>query len=369
MTLRAWSGVPYLPFLSLRPAEMRALEELPNRTKDRLLPVIHLRPWVGSHRLENATDRIKEAYGDRPVIIAMSEPEPPNERPVYAQLKVLRDDSGGFRQWFEFIQAQGNENYIPAIQYSEHVPQEEAQIARLFSLDRGLVVIIPQQYFLAIARIAQRVGERTRGGQGVCFIIDFGLAGRDHLEVAMRAMGYIDVVQRHAPDAAISLSASSFPDSFVGLSDQLIYERRLFDTLSEHHRLIYSDRGSARVERQTGGGGRPAPRIDYPLTDQWKFYRSDVRFDLVEDKEEAKRLVFEGYKTQAELLMATKGRIWNPDLRVWGTQMIERTAAGDTSAIGSPQKATAARINLHLQLQTFYDSPDDAEDTDEDWVG
>jgi hypothetical protein len=49
--------------------------------------------------------------------------------------------------------------------------------------------------------------------------------------------------------------------------------------------------------------------------------------------------------------------------------MIERTAAGDTSAIGSPQKATAARINLHLQRQTFYDSPAAAEDTDEDWSG
>ncbi len=85
-----WGEVKYIPMLSLRPAEMRALEELPNLTKDRLLPIVHLRPWVGSHRLENATDRIATAYGDRRVIVAMGEREQPNERPVHAQLDALR---------------------------------------------------------------------------------------------------------------------------------------------------------------------------------------------------------------------------------------------------------------------------------------
>jgi len=348
-----WSDVPYLPMLSLRPAEMRALEELPNLTKDRLLPIIHLRPWVNAHRLESATGRIATAYGDRRVIIAMGEREQANERPVHAELEALRQPAHGFRQWCEFFET--NENYIPAVQFSPEVPQEEAQIARLFGMDRGLVVIVERPAFGFIGVIARRVGERSQGGQNVCFVIDFGIASRDHLQVAAIATGYINSIREHAPAAYIALSASSFPDSFVGLSEQPIYERRLFDTMPDRDRLIYSDRGSARVERQTGGGGQPAPRIDYPLFDQWGFYRSD---DLSG---------FEGYRQQAIRLMGTD--IWNPVLRVWGTQMIERTAAGDTSAIGSPSKATAARINLHLQLQTFYGTPDAAEDTDEEWSG
>ncbi|WP_322965868.1 beta family protein [Sphingomonas fuzhouensis] len=348
-----WSDVPYLPLLSIRPAEMRALEELPNTTKDRLLPIVHLRPWVGSHRLENATGRIAEAYGDRRVVIAMGEREQPNERPVHAELATLRQPAHGFREWCNFFEQ--NENYIPAMQFSPEVPEEEAQIARLFGLERGLVVIIERPAFGFMGVIARRVGERTGGGQGVCFVIDFGIASRDHLQVAAIATGYINTIREHAPAAYVALSASSFPDSFVGVSDQPIYERRLFDTMAETDRLIYSDRGSARVERQTGGGGQPAPRIDYPLFDLWDFYRSD---DLVG---------FPGYQQQAINVMA--GGNWNPALRVWGTQMIERTAAGDMSAIGSPQKATAARINLHLQLQTFYGAPGDAEDTDEDWSG
>ena len=348
-----WSGVPYLPMLSLRPAEMRALEELPNSTKDRLLPIIHLRPWVGSHRLENATARIADAYGDRRVVIAMGEREQANERPVHEQLEALRDSSLGFDAWCRFFDQ--NENYIPAIQFSPEVTQEEAQIARLYGIDRGLVVVIESPAFGSVGVIAARVGQRTEEGQGVCFVLDFGQAGRDHLEVAARAAGYITTIRQHAPAAYISLSASSFPDSFVGRADQPIYERRLFDTLPAVAGLIYSDRGSAKVERQTGGGGQPNPRIDYPLRTEWKFYRSDEVFG------------FPGYAQQARALMGAVH--WNPDLRVWGTQMVERTAAGDTSAIGSPQKATAARINIHLQLQAFYNAPAAAEDTDEDWDG
>ena len=226
-------------------------------------------------------------------------------------------------------------------------------------MDRGLVVIVEQPAFPAMGVIAQRVGDRSRGGEGVCFVIDFGVAGRNHLQVAALGAGYIDTIRRHAPLSHVALSASSFPDSFVGLAEQQIYERRLFDALPVRESLIYSDRGSAKVERQTGGGGWPAPRIDYPLATDWKFFRCDDG-----------TTGFEGYREQAEALIATEAQgIWNPRLRVWGTQMIERTAAGDTSAIGSPQKATATRINLHLQRQSFYATPDDAEDTDEDWSG
>ncbi len=90
------------------------------------------------------------------------------------------------------------------------------------------------------------------------------------------------------------------------------------------------------------------------MFDNWKFHRSDDTG-------------FSGYVEQATALIATGD--WNSNLRVWGTQMIERTARGDHSAIDTPAKSTAARINLHLQLQTFYGHADEAEDTEEDWNG
>jgi hypothetical protein len=60
--------------------------------------------------------------------------------------------------------------------------------------------------------------------------------------------------------------------------------------------------------------------------------------------------------------------VWDARLRVWGTQMIERTALGDPDAILSPARATATRINLHLHRQLFFDDPDGLYETDEEWM-
>ena len=117
--------------------------------------------------------------------------------------------------------------------------------------------------------------------------------------------------------------------------------------------LFYSDRGSARAKRIGGGGGQPAPRIDYPDLNDWYFFR----FDEVG-----------GYKKAADALKAVKG-LWNSAMRIWGTQMIERTALNDPYAITSPARATAVRINLHMHRQIFYANPGDAiKLTDDEWV-
>ncbi len=351
--LRDWKNVHYLPILSLRPAEMRALEELPNKTKDYLLPVIHLRQWLSSCYLDSSITRITEVYGDRPVVIAMGKPEDPKGRPVYSELEILRNPFNGFYNWLELIRSKTN--FIPSIQFSLLTLEEERQILEFYKLTRGMVIIIEEFMFPQLEIIAERVGRLTESGKNVCFILDFGDNCRDCLQVAGRANGYIKAIRQYAPYSFASVSASSFPSDFAGRIEQDIYERLLFDSLPTKDRIIYSDRGSARVEKLKGGGGQPYPRIDYPLRKIFKFYRSDEPSGLP------------GYVEQANILI--RDNVWNSDLRVWGTQMIERTAAGDASAINTPQKATAARINIHLQLQSFYNHPDAAEDTDEDWQG
>ncbi len=144
---------------------------------------------------------------------------------------------------------------------------------------------------------------------------------------------------------------------FTDRTEQEIYERRFFNEVREQlpgSNLIYSDRGSARAERQNGGGGAPAPRVDLATVGQWGFFREiDV-----------------GDRDQAYFDAATRAinsPYWDEDLHVWGTQMVQRTAAGDETAIVSPARSTAARINIHLQQQLFYDDPNSKYDTDEDW--
>jgi hypothetical protein len=334
---------------------MRALEELPNRTKDLLLPLIHLRPWAAAHYLESAIERIERTYGDRPVIVGVGYREAiKSRRPVHDELDDLRLATNGYENWCEFIEE--HENYIPAVQLGSPA-DETSQFECLYALERGMVVVIEQPGFGALRPLARRIASATKGGADVCFVLDYLRVSQDHLQRAAAAAALVASILDEAPEARVSISASSFPDNFVNVPDQQIYERRLFNSVLpevEASRLIYSDRGSARAERQQGGGGTPSPRIDYPLRHDWKFYRSP---DLAS---------FSGYRQQARALMADRA-VWNGDLRVWGTQMIERTAAGDSSAISNAARSTAARINIHLQVQSFYDDPAAALETDEDW--
>lgn len=84
------------------------------------------------------------------------------------------------------------------------------------------------------------------------------------------------------------------------------------------------------------------------------------------DFDQRKEARIDGYIAQASLLIASD--VWDADLRVWGTQMIERTALGDRDAITSPARSTAARINIHLHRQIFFDDPAQGYDTDEEWT-
>ena len=125
--------------------------------------------------------------------------------------------------------------------------------------------------------------------------------------------------------------------------------------------MIYSDRGSARADRITGGGGIPSPRIDYPLPNDWRFVREEFD-DYANPYEGEKEMLY----TRAANTIMDQG-YWNPELHVWGTQMIELTGKGDEFGIRSAMKSTSVRINIHLHQQLYYDSPIELMDTDEDW--
>lgn len=353
MGLRAWDEVTYLPILCMRPGEMRAVEELPDQTKNSMLPLVPLRPWLGSNHLQSSIDRIARSYGERPIIVSVGERELAKDRPVFAELERLRNPRAGFANWCDLIEEQ--ENFIPVAQIGIDARQEADQIRRLYAIGNGLVIHLNEAAFGSLAAVASSVSGLTNGGEDVCLVLDYGAARADHQQKAARTVGYIRTIRMSLPHAEVAVSASSFPSSFANLAEQEIFERRLFNDVAGelgNLGLIYSDRGSARAEALGGGGAEIPARIDYPRFNNWAFFRADHGG-------------FANYVRQAEMLMANE--IWNGGLRVWGTQMIERTARGDQSAIDNPQKATAARINLHLQLQTFYDAPNNVEETEDDW--
>lgn len=359
MALRDWTKVPYIPLLALSPAEMYGLQELPNKDKDILLPYVHLKPWGVSLQLENSIKRVEKAYGKRPYVLDLADAEPGDlgqTRPVFSQLRELRKPDNGYDNWCSFVE--DRDNIIPALQLKS-VGDIPAQLTRLHNLGRGIAVHVRPQMLGAFAALAKTISAQTAGGSDVCFVADFGRQRQDFLLNQAKTVALVNAVRAEAPNAHIAISASSFPEGFTGITDQEIFERGHFNGVSKTvgpAGLIYSDRGSARAEKQMGGGGTPAPRIDYAEIGKWSFFRSEP---VAKDDRPA------AYVAQAKKTI--KAGCWDAALAVWGNRMIEKTAAEKPNRIKSQQDAAASRINIHLHRQLFHDDPAGMYDTDEDW--
>lgn len=339
---------------------MQALEELPEKAKDLILPYVHLRPWVGSHTLDKALGRIEKAYSKRPLVLDLAAPEPGEdgkERPVFSELKKLRNPNGGYANWCEFLEE--NKQFIPALQVRN--PQKiSEQAMRLKKLKRGVAVHIAPQMLGAISGFIDLIKPGAENGDEFCFVVDFGRQGENFLLSQLKTVAIVNALKGAFPGAYIAISASSFPEGFSDIEDQDIFERQHFDgvvaQLKHTGDVIYSDRGSARAEKQMGGGGTPAPRIDYAGATRWNFFRS------VPVEKKARPAA---YVAQAKKAIAHP--CWDKKLQVWGHQMIEKTASNSPNCITSPKLSTAARINIHLHRQLYYGDAAGLYDTDEEW--
>ena len=76
------------------------------------------------------------------------------------------------------------------------------------------------------------------------------------------------------------------------------------------------------MERQLGGGGPPAPRIDNALPTVWEFFRVSSE-DADVDRDEAYRMA---------ALATVRSPGWT-NLGIWGTREIISTANGDGTIV------------------------------------
>jgi hypothetical protein len=363
-----------MPILAVSLSEMTALDNIPDKSKDILLPFVPLRGWVGSHKLIRTLERVEKSIGDRLWIAdidrtfleegqkkkALTGDYP---REVFSEIERLLNPHNGYENWVNFVEE--TPNIIPAVQLGDN-DQLPTQIQKLNDLGRGIVFRftisdIDSGTYAEVLDIASRLGI-----DDMLVVYDYGQVNREVLTFSAVISSLIKQTHTNLPDSLIAISCSSFPSGFSGYnsSENSIYERILYNTVSkscEGIRMIYSDRGSARADKIGGGGGIPSPRIDYPLPNDWRFIREEFE-DFSNPEKGEKELL---YTKIAKRIMDEE--FWNDDLHVWGTQIIEFTSKGDEYGINSPMKATAARINIHLHQQLYYDSPIELTDTDEDW--
>lgn len=363
----------YAPILALSPSEMTAIEELPGKDKDFILPVISIKGWVNSKKLKNSLIRIKKAIDDRYWVAHLDldflsknktfQITGKYPRDVFYEIKDLFKPENGYDNWYNFVLS--IPEAIPVLQLYD-LEQLELQLKKMESLGRGVVIILTlSDLESGKSNIVIDILEANKS-TNVFIIYDLGNIEKKHLDYTDGISKIINNNNSRIPNALVSISGSSFPSSFGGYThgENSIYERMLFNKISQdmfHINMIYSDRGSARAEKQNGGGGIPSPRIDYPLKNEWQFIRREFR-DFGSP--------LEGEKEELYIIIAKEilnSDFWISELHLWGTQMIELTSKGDKYGINSPQRSTAVRINIHMYNQLHYDDYIQDIDTDEDW--
>ena len=364
----------YCPILSISPSEINGLKELPDKDKELILPVFPIKSWATANELSSAIEKVEEAIGKDRKWIADIDYDDIVARPrdkyrnVHRSIEKMINPDNGYRHWCDFISS--CPSAIPCLQLM-NLSELPTQVSVFNSFGRGIVAILNRSHLESKSLTEILEGVKNVGDLFV--IIDLGHITKEQLDRYAQIVQYVKMIKQILPNSLLSISASSFPDSFGGYYKGLfsIYERGLFDKVNyEVPGLIYSDRGGARATRIGGGGGTPPPRIDYATKNEWHFVRMEfevsARMDAGSEqvqiaKEEKKEL----YTQIAKEIMSES--YWEPGLKLWANYIIELTSLGDDFGINSSQKATAVRINKHLHTQLYYDADSGLEDTDEEW--
>jgi hypothetical protein len=336
-------GRTYVPLLHARLAEMRALRELPTATKNLMLPIIRVRPWLNSKKLAKVFDVVADAFGDRAFGLDLDSSKfvDDSEKPAQQEFSELFNQNDGYSAYYACVE--GAANRIPVMRVVGGVTHHlQRQIDHVERLDRGafyrMDVANPGDYMLFAETCVER------GIENVVFVIDCGW----RTDVLVRAANCVPIVNALAgvsDEFEVVVAGSSFPDSFSGIGARAnfpISERVLFQNVRQNTnfgRLYYGDWGSTRPPAAPVPMTN-VPRIDIARRSDWVAWRSEDG---------------ESYEEIAERVVSDPA--WTSDSGLWGDYMIASTAEGLEPAIRAPAMAAAVRVNLHLNTQARFNEP------------
>ena len=350
----------YLVTIGIRPAELSGLRELPGATKDHLTPLLLLAPWLATTPLSRALDKFEECYPSRPYFIDVDRYYQINDNPNEAKSlwSELAARPANLTAWWNLLSDYPNAN--PCLLMAEQtIESAREQILWARERDRTFCLRmnmaeggsgIPNWMPDLVAELA------AEGAADYAVVFEFGWV-QDALSVAALASGYANTFFGTVPaQVPIAVSCTTFPKDFTvydGLVEEPFNNRQLIAQIQQgtnHPRIVYGDWASTRP-RSYGHASQPKNRIDFPTDNSWVFARNNG--EEVSLTEAAQRVV--------------GSAAWSGTLGVWGEQLIEGTAQGQTFAIDTMPKMYAARINIHLHRQAYYGHLPPPTALDEEW--
>lgn len=349
----------YVPTLAIRASEMNGLEFLPAATKAQMTPCILLAPWANSSTLAKAIERVQKAFRNQPYFLDIDRDyEFSNlESPPQQELISLLDPANGFENWCRFV---ASYQWIwPCVQTRG---QSEADIR--LQIERFQEAGRPYCLRVYMHRMPTNLQEvvaafAASGSADYAIILEGGWT-QDPLTLAVWFDGLIGgIFSRIDANVPIVVSCTSMPKLFTdfdgGITRVPFTNRYLLDQIrqrSNRARIVYGDWGSTRPRELGGYANRPLDRIDYPTRSAWDIARSKT-----DDWD---------FRDAAQAIVASAD--WEGNLGIWGEQQIINTTISAAVGIDTPQKNVAARVNIHLHRQAFYDAGAiGGMNLDEDW--
>lgn len=334
-------GLTYVPLLYVRLAEMRALTELPTATKNLIIPVIRLRPWLSSRSFQRAVEVIEDAIGERSFGFDLDESRRGHrETEAYREFGDLFDPANGFANYYKYVESVPPAIPVLRLANGSAVDLNE-QLGRAHGIERGLFVRIPVHQAQDAVRIAEACV--AVGIENVVFVFDCGW-GNPLLEQQAICVALVRGIIAVDPEIEVVVAGGSFPNAFQDVGHFIIPgdERPLFDAVRREvneANITFGDWGSTREPRNDDQIMRNRPRIDTARVDGWDSWRSDGN-DTYRDLAAVAR---------NDLRLAAE-----PDL--WGEYIIVCTADNREPSIRAPVLAASVRINLHLVLHAHFDA-------------
>ncbi|MCY4261628.1 MAG: beta family protein [Rhodobacteraceae bacterium] len=347
----------YVPTLAIRPCEMKGLEFLDDAAKNRMTPCFLLAPWVNTHALERAMDKIENVFPNRHYFLDLDpDYQPTNpEAPSQQEWAQLMEPDNDYANWVAFVK--NYKHAWPVIQtQGQDRPQIRKQIEAMQATGRRYCMRITKNAFPD--NIGDIIAAFAEDGAADYVIILEGGWTENPLGLASWFGGTITgVLTQIDAQVPIVVSCTSIPKDYMqykGLEKVPFSNRELVQQVgrqSNRSPIIYGDWGSTRPREVRRGGRKPLERIDYPTSSTWYIARNkDEKWTF---KKAAKKLV--------------SSDVWNGKLGVWGERMIMDTDQGLETGIDTYQKNIASRVNIHLHQQAYYGSESAKFSTEDDW--
>jgi len=355
----------YVPIIKTSEAEMRAIENLSEKTKDAVVPLFELTRSRACKTFKRGDifrrmAHLGVAFGEerRFFLDLTGDPFSRNE-----QIELLQDNAKGYRNWVRFL-AGLKETFprvVPVTQISDIGVRTEAdfyagirqQVKALDDEFGQIAYRFPLFNYDSFARDLDEICSVIHASHiTVVLDADFILRGMAE-QYAKKASDILKQLER-SPFRNIVVAGTSFPQNPTEYGDSKtgdipLEECTLFDLLggSTKAPLVYGDYATLNPKRspQAGGNGW-IPRVDMPIRKQIFYHRSrrsevEHRYDPAYTRA-AKRVVADERYAKASKKIG----------ECWGIEQIEQAADGYPQGL-SPSFWISVRMTIHITLRTI----------------